>query len=85
MKKYTHPLKRQTRIRFNNGASFIKHWNYYRPLLNADNVVKLPENSVKFKSAVSFANSEDAFKTSMHSEEISVNKITVFNSNGFIF
>lgn len=34
MKKFIHPQKNNTLIKFQNGASYVKHWIYYRSFIN---------------------------------------------------
>jgi|Laugresu1bdmlbdd_1035124.scaffolds.fasta_scaffold00035_26 hypothetical protein len=34
MKKFIHPQKKNTLIKFQNGASYIKSWIYYRSFIN---------------------------------------------------
>jgi len=34
MKKFTHPQKNNTLIKFQNGSSYTKYWVYYRTFIN---------------------------------------------------
>jgi len=86
MKKFTHPIKRQTRIRFNNGSSFNNYWNYYRSVLNADNNNKSIENISK-KANLTFIevlNSDAGYLNAIL--KLSKNKpIIITNTQGFVF
>jgi len=85
MKKFTHPIKRQTRIRFTNGASFNKHWNYYRPLLNADNNIKSIESSFKKQNTTSVVTNFNEKVTNQNVKSIISDKVTVSNTQDFDF
>lgn len=55
MKKFTHPQKNITLIKFQNGASYIKSWVYYRTFINDSSsiahsyIIKLKQFQLKNK------------------------------------
>ena len=58
MKKYTHPQKNITLIKFQNGASYVKSWIYYRNFINDSSsiahsyIIKLKQFKLKNKEKI---------------------------------